>query len=127
MDIFEKASRKKVRFNSNVGELTVEQLWDLSLTRLDKIARDVNTNLKEVTEESFINTRPHPSKAIFTLQLDILKYIISVKQEEKEVEKAKADRAAKREKLLEALATKENEELSSKSKEDILKELEELG
>lgn len=133
MDIFEKASRKKLRFPSSVGDLTTEQLWDLPLVSnvkgkatLDAIARNVNANLKSVTEDSFVDVRPNPLKADYELQLDILKHVIAVKIAEQEAAKTRAEKAAKRTKLLEALAAKEDAELGAKSKEDLLQELEAL-
>lgn len=126
MNIFEKASRKKLRFTSDRGDLTTEQLWDLSLTNLDGIARGVNGRLKAVTEESFIDTTPHPDKPRFTLQLDILKYLITVKQEEAQAVKDRSERVEKRRKLVEALAAKEDEALTRKSRAQLLKELEAL-
>jgi len=126
MNIFEKASRNKVRFTTEKGLLTTEQLWDLSLTALDKIARAVNSELKAVTEESFINITPDRRKGEFELQLDILKFVIAVKMEAKEKAEIAAEKAAKRKRLIEALNEKENEELGKMSKEDILKELESL-
>lgn len=133
MDIFEKASRKKLRFPSSVGDLTTEQLWDLPLVStakgkatLDAIARNVNANLKSVTEESFVDVRPNPLKADYELQLDILKHVIAVKIAEAEAAKSRAEKAAKRSKILEALAAKEDAELGAKSKDDLLKELADL-
>lgn len=133
MDIFEQASRQKLRFPSTKGELTTEQLWDLPLLvtgnargtgfDLDTIARGINADLKAITEDSFVVTRPDPRKAVLTLKLDILKHVIAAKIDENEARKASAEKAEKRRKLLDALAAKEDAELGSKSKEDILKEL----
>lgn len=128
---FESASRSKLRFPSPVGELTTEQLWDLPLLSargmcLDNIARAVNANLKAVTEDSFVSTKPDPRKAVFELQLEIVKHIIAVKQDEAAKAKDRAARAEQRRKLLDALAVKEEQEIGAKSKEDILKELAEL-
>lgn len=49
--------------------------------------------------------------------------MIAAKIAENEARKASAEKAEKRRMLLDALAAKEDAELGSKSKEDILKEL----
>jgi hypothetical protein len=140
MDIFESASRKKLRFASPKGELTAEQLWDLPLLTagsvrtsqgipnvdLDTIARTVSKSLKDVSEESFVTVSTNPAKAIFELQLEIVKHIIAVKVADAAKAKDRADKADKRRKLLDALAAKEDEEIGAKSKDTILKELAEL-
>lgn len=126
MNIFEQAVKQKLRFVSDRGMLTVEQLYDLPLSVLDKIARSVNFELKSLTEESFVDLRPNPRKSDFELQLEILKHVIKDKLDEKEAAEKQVERANKRRILLEALESKENEELKSMSKEDILKQLESL-
>ncbi|WP_192246171.1 hypothetical protein [Mesorhizobium silamurunense] len=137
MDIFEIAARRKFRFPSAKGELTVEQLWDLPLvagspiTRdvkvdLDTVARSINAELKGVTEESFVNINPDPRKGEFTAKLDIVKHIISAKQAEAAAAKTAAERAEKRRKLVDAIASKDDEALTKASKEDLLKQLEEM-
>ncbi len=55
MNIFENASKTKVRFETSKGEVSVEELWDLSLTSLDSIAKVISKELKEASEESFIS------------------------------------------------------------------------
>lgn len=127
MNIFERAVRNKTRFASDRGLLNVEQLWDLSLQNLDDIARMVNSELKSLTEESFIDLKPDARKTELALQLDILKHVIQVKLDQKEAAALRKQKEAKRNKLMEILESKENEDLKSLSKEQILKELEELN
>jgi hypothetical protein len=136
MNLFEIASRKKLRFPSVKGDLTAEQLWDLPLTitsatrdvkaDLDTIARSVNAELKSVTEETFVAVKPDPRKPDLETKLEILKHIIAFKVKVSEDAKASAERAEKRRKLVEALASKEDQALATMSKEDILKQLAEL-
>lgn len=132
MNIFEQATRKALRFPSNRGELSVEQLWSLPLTSksgfdLDSVARSVNGMLKSVTEDSFVTTRENPAKSSYELQLDVVKHVIAVKLAEEAENKAASTRRARKAQLMELLAQKEQEELKGKTKEEILAEIEALG
>jgi len=129
--IFELAARKKLRFPSARGDLTVEQLFDLPLTSstgfdLDTVARGINTGLKETTEESFVDVTPNKRQAAFSLQLDIVKSVISTRQAENERKRKLTERSEQRRKLLEALEAAENNELKSKSKDELLAALDKL-
>lgn len=136
MSIFETASRKKFRFPSVKGDLTAEQLWDLPLivrspTRdvkadLDTVARAINTELKGVAEETFVNVRPDPRAADLATKLEIVKHVIAVKQKEAADAHKATERAAERRRIVEAIALKDGQELANASKEDLLKRLEAL-
>lgn len=125
-DLFIVASRKRYRFESGRGELTVENLWDLSLTSLDTIAKALNRKLKESAEESFIATPTTRKNTELENKLEILKYVIGVKQAELEKSKKAAAKSAQIAQLRELAATKANEALSAKSLEDIEKMIAEL-
>ena len=133
MNLFEQASRDKLRFSTNKGDLTVEQLWDLPLqsTRgglsLDAVARSVNAKLKAVSEESFVSTTNNPEKAAHERALDILKHIIAVRQEENAQKRTEAERKAEKERLLSLLDKKRDEVLGQLSEDDIKARLAELG
>ena len=131
MNIFEVATRKAFRFQSVRGDLTTEQVWELPLTSragfdLDSVAKAVNSELKSVTEESFVATRVNPRKGDLETKLEVLKYIIAVKIAEAEAVTARVAKQEKRAKILDALAAKENEELTQASKDDLLKQLADL-
>lgn len=133
MDIFERASRAKLRFPSSVGALTTEQLWDLPLTArgdrpdLDQVARAVNAELKSRAEESFVATTPDPDKAVLELALDVVKHVIAAKLEARATAEAAAANAERKRKLLAALSTKEEQELTGMSKEQIEEEIAKLA
>lgn len=132
MNIFEQATRKKLRFTSVRGELTVEQLWDLPLTSrnsfdLDSVAKAVNADLRSVSEESFVTTRVHPAKADHELRLELVKHVIAVRMDEEARRKDAALKASRKAQILELLAKKDEEEMLSKSKDELLRELEELS
>ena len=129
-DLFAKATRDKVKFVTVKGEISIEDLWDLPLTSekgfdLDSIARKIAKELKDSTEESFVKPSTKGS-SLLELKLEVLKYIIKVKMEENETRKNLAEKKAKKEKLMEILAKKEDASLEALTPEEIRKQLEEL-
>ena len=137
MNLFERATRQCFRFPSAKGDLTVEQLWDLPLVNksatrdvkadLDTVARTINSELKSMAEESFVSTNPNPRKGVLEAQLEIVKHIIAVRLSEAEAAAKRMENIEKRSKLIEALAAKEDQELSQMSKDEIVKQLEALN
>lgn len=131
-NLFITASRKKFRFASERGDLTVENLWDLPLTskngfNLNAVAITVNAELKSLAEESFVETSTNPRRKDLENMLEIVKYVIAVKQDEA---KAATERVAKQElkrKLREAIEAKEGEALQNASLEDLQAQLAALG
>lgn len=132
MNIFETAARNKIRFQSPMGLLSVEELFDLPLQSksnrdLDTVAKHIARELKSVTEESFVSTASNPAKTENELKLEIVKYVIGVKQAEAAAANEAATKADKKRKLVALLAEKQENELRNLSTEDILKQLAELG
>lgn len=129
MNIFEIATRQKLRFGSSQGQLTAEDLWDLPLKGrgnqldLDTIAKAVHKAIKDEEEESFVSTRSAASTNL-QVRMDIVKHIIDTKLEEADKREQAQKNKAKREKIKQILASKEDEELMNMSKEDLLKALE---
>lgn len=131
-DLFLQATREKFRFQSNKGELSVEQLWDMPLTSrsgfdLDTVAKAVNADLKAANEESFVNTSHSPAVSRMQAKLEVVKAIIAVKLDEQDKAKKAADRKAERDRLLEVLHQKKDAELQGLSREEIERRIAELG
>ncbi|WOL31432.1 hypothetical protein [Microcoleus phage My-WqHQDG] len=137
--LFEQATRNKYRYLTQVGELTTEQLWDLPMTTveprfpngkdkpdLDKVAKAIAAELRSITEESFVKTSTNPREAVLTSMLEVVKHIISVKQEEVRAREEKAVRATKRAQYLEAYEAKQKAEISAEVSAKSSKELLEL-
>lgn len=123
-NIFEFAARNKIRFPYK-GLITVEDLFDLSLTNLDSIYKTLNKQVKQSEEESLLSTKASVDTEL-EVQIAIVKHIVSVKLAEKEAsEKAHAKREQKQ-KIMSIIATKENEALQNSSIDDLKKMLEEL-
>jgi hypothetical protein len=123
-NIFERAARSKIRFATNKGMLTAEDLWDLPLTsdrsyvNLDDLARSLNRQLKNEQDESFVEDVSHNNLAL-KLSFDLVKHVIDVKLEERDLAKSAAERRKSKARILEIIESKQDQELSSKSLEEL--------
>lgn len=124
-EMFIKASREKMRFPYK-GLATVEDLWDLSVTELDKIYKSLNAKAKQAQEESLLEVKTSEDEEL-TAQIDIIKYIVSVKLEEKKAAEMAKERKEQRQKIMSIMASKQDEALLGKSIEELEKMLDELG
>lgn len=130
-NLFLQATREKFRFESPKGDLSVEQLWDLPLTSrtdfdLDTVAKAVNADLKAANEESFVNVNNNPAVSRLQAKLEVVKAIIEVKLAQAEATKKRAEKAAERQRLMEVLHSKKNQELQGLSVEEIERRLSQL-
>lgn len=123
-NIFELASRNKTRF-AYKGSLSVEDLWDLSVQELDRIFMGLNAKLKVCKEESLLSPKENEN-AELALRVAIVRRVVEVKLAEATAHELKAEKKAKRQKILSILAEKQDGALASKSEEDLKKMLEEL-
>src|SRR5579859_435191 len=117
VNIFEQASRLKLRFDTFVGYLSVEDLWDADLVGLDKVAIGLHDALQSKSR-SFVEDTP---KADLKLQLafDVVKHIIDVKKAERQAAKEAKDRRDQKQKMLAIIARKEEGELEAKSLDEL--------
>jgi hypothetical protein len=127
--MFQKASRSKLRFESAVGLLTSEDLWDLPLSSkggacLDSITIALHRKLKEDGgSESFVVRNKAPGgqapEEVLKLKFDIVTHVIDVKMAEADAaDLAKANRD-KKQRLLQIISEKENEKLMDSSLEEL--------
>lgn len=122
---FEVAVRNKMRFPFK-GLVSVEDLWDLSVENLDSVFKTLNSHLKTVKEESLLNTKTKADKEL-DIKIEIVKYIVGIKLAEKEAHLNAKTKREEKQKLFEVLSRKENEELESKSTDEIKAMIEALG
>jgi len=123
--LFETALFAKYRYQTAIGTLSTEDLCELKLDELDKIAKDLNKQVKDSGEESFIKVKTNANKTI-EAKFEIVKLIIERKLEEND-KKAKAkENAIKRAYLKELIGKKENNEMESKTIEELRKEFDDL-
>lgn len=129
VNIFEEASRLKLRFLSSKGLLDTEQLWDLHLTSekgdsLDSIARATAKVIREAEEtESFVSSTKNTGLSENRLRLEILKSIISTKQADNKSKADAQEKAATKKQVLEVLSRKQAAALETLSEEELLEKL----
>ncbi len=131
-NVFEYATRTKLRFASTRGELTVEQLWDTPLRsrddfNLNAVAKSASRALKEVSEESFVETSKTAEHSRREVALEVVKYVIETKLAEEQAAETRAERKKEKEKLLQILAEKQDGKLSELSERDLKKRIAELS
>jgi len=126
-NMFEQASRLKLRFETTVGSLSVEDLWDLPLTAtnnrvsLDTIAVGIHRLLRDTGDTvSFVEPAAEDTgKALTSLKFDLVKRIIEVRVAERNEQRDAAVRHEKKQRILELIAAKEDEALGGKSVEEL--------
>ena len=123
------ASRKKLRIQTNRGMLSVEQLWDLSKEDIGELAKSIRKRINEqngVTGDSeldFLKPSAQTEETIDELTFRILKDIYTTKQAEEDKAHRRAAARENNRKILELIAKKQDQELESKSIEELEKML----
>lgn len=116
--MYKEAIRKKYRYLTTKGSLSVEQLWDLSLKDLDDIAVKLEERLEKGSKKSFIKKRTVEDKVVKT-KFDIVVDIINTKLEEQQAESDAAENKAHNETILEVIKRKQQEELEGLSVQEL--------
>lgn len=123
-NMFEKAVKGKYRFPYK-RQIVVEDLYDLPLGSLDTVFKTLNAEVKKTDEESLLQTKSEEDDILAT-KIEIVKYIFNEKLEEKKNRQEAAERKEKKQKIMQIIATKQDEALRNASVEDLQKMLGEL-
>ena len=124
VNIFESASRMKLRFQTQNGKLTTEDLWDLSLEKLNELAKNYRRALREAEDDDFI--KPAKKDEQLQLSFDITKYILDLKIAEQEQRVNAAKRNGEKAQLQELIQRRQQAELEALPLEELQKRLSEL-
>lgn len=124
-NIFEYATRNKIRFPYK-GKISVEDLWDLSVCDLDSIYKALNKQIKQSEEESLLSTKSTVDTEL-EIQINIVKYIVSVKLAEQEEREKARNKSTQKQKIMSIIAAKQDEALQNSSIADLQKMLDDLG
>lgn len=130
MNIFETASRLKLRFPTPVGQISSEDLWTLPLSstvvnkpNLNDIAKELYAQLK-ATEETvdFVGTAPKKtddSRLRLETAFEVVKHVIASVKAAAELKANEAAKAQARQRLLELKAKRAEEKLDTLSDAEI--------
>lgn len=123
--MFDIATRNKLRVSTQVGHISVEDLWDLPLTsnrslNLDDIAIELNKQVKATADQvSFVNPTKDATNESLLLAFDIVKHIISVKVAERDAAAVRKELHDKKQRILSLIDQKKNEKLAEKTVEEL--------
>lgn len=91
---------------------------------LDTIAKAVNSELKEMGEESFVeDVSANPRKKALEVALEILKDVIKTKQDENAAKLLKAKKVELRTKIMDAIQAKQDQKLTESTVEELQQQL----
>ena len=124
-NIFEAASKNKYRYPYK-GMITTEDLWDLTQAQLDVIYKALNKGVSEAQVSSLMCKITEVDAELLN-KIEIVKYIFNAKEAEAEARKNDAAKHAKKQRILDILAQKQEDALQSMSEDELKKMLDELG
>lgn len=122
--MFEKAMRKHVTFNFR-GQISTEDLWDLSVEHLDSIYKGLKSKLKQASEESLLQ-EVTPEDEALNLQIEIVTYIVRTKQAEAAARLQAKEISAEEQEYLALLKKKQQQQKEELTEEQIQAKLDEL-
>lgn len=132
-NIFARATRLKLTFDTDGGTYGVEDLWDLKLTSdnpkavtLDRLALEYDRQLTTTPVKSFVNNTPAQASEITRLKFDVVKYILDTKLAEQRLRREADALKAEEQRLLEILDRKDNEALNNMTREQVKERLDKV-
>lgn len=115
--MYKQASQIGLRVNTPRGPLSVEQLWNLSMTDLATTIKNIKKMIKsdDVDELDFLEEGTSKVDKTLELSFNIVKDVYVTKKEAAKAIRDAADIKAHNQKILELIASKKNAELEGKS------------
>jgi ribosomal protein L29 len=121
MSIFKEASQLKLRFQTTKGALATEQIWDLTLTELSALLKNLKKAIsKSSSDESlaFLDESFEVDKEA-ELRFNVAKEIYLYKKDEHNAAINAASNKEHDQYILRLIAEKEKEDLKGKSVEEL--------
>jgi len=118
MDIFEQASRVKLRFPFR-GLSSAEDLWDLSREELDALHSALTATQKKDVGESLIKRRSTNAIDILDLQIQLVKHVFTAITEAQSEQRKAVENKNRKQHLLALVANKQDAELAGLSVDEL--------
>lgn len=118
MENFKQASKVKLRFQTNKGVLTTEQLWDLSLSELDSLAVSLEAAHDRSARKSFLAKSSDKDRTA-KLRFDVVLDVLNTRAAEEEAATTAKENKEYNSKIIALIAEKQNESLKGKSVEEL--------
>ena len=127
--MYKKASKLKIRFNTSKGLLSVEQMWDLSMTAVANVVKSLKKELNVESDDdlSFLDENAPQVDTVLQLKFDIAKDIYLSKRAERDEQVASVNKKAELQKLLAIKAKRADEATEKMSDADLDAKIAELS
>lgn len=122
MNIYKEAVKRKLRVETPSGNLSVESLYDLSMSKLSRVIKSFREELKkqEVDDDlAFLEEDETSQDSDTKLAFELLKDIYIEKKEEAKRLREQKDNKEHNQAIMALIHQKEREELGSKSVEEL--------
>lgn len=136
-EMYKKAARLKLRFDSKFGQLNVETLFSLKMSELKTLIKKLAEDKKAFTscgdedlsflDSTVTSSKEQKEKELADLRFEIAKDIYTTRLKESEDSVKAEQRKLEIKKLEEILARKKDTELENLSVEDLEKKIAELS
>ena len=124
--MYKRAAQLKLRFDTDKGRVSVEDLFSFSLPQLDVVGKALRKSVKDSEEESLIGETSN-DVAITKLKFDLVLDVIATKKAAiQDATNASANKALKQE-LLAELEARQKDSLKNLSEDELRRKLAELG
>lgn len=117
MDIFKYAVKNKLRFNYK-GVCTVEDLYDIPLSGLDKMYGELKKQQKNFGEDSLLNKKSSEEKEI-GIKIEIIESIVADRLADIDKAKKAQETRERNRRIAQIIADKEDAALNDMSLEDL--------
>jgi len=118
MDIFAQACQQKLRFGVGKGQISVEDLWDLSVQDLNTAAIALDAQIVATGQQGYLRVKS-TADAKLVLQRDIIVAIIKYKLEQQDAIAANRSLTQQQQELAELIHKKKQEARANKSLEEL--------